>query len=175
MGYQDVLKGAKNIVSAKVFVSSTIKDLSGYRESIKKALLIAGCHPILMEDFASQPEKPIRVCLEEVARADLFIGIYAWRYGFIPTGERFSITNLEFLKAQELGKPSFIFMIDEDYPWPNKYRDKGSNGRLLREFKTQVELKIVRSTFTTPQDLQVKVLSSLVQHLFRQMKFCYFS
>jgi hypothetical protein len=56
----------------KVFISSTYEDLKEYRKEIwdklSSEIEISG-----MEKFGARPEKPLDVCLEEVARCELFI------------------------------------------------------------------------------------------------------
>jgi len=125
------------------------------------ALLNAGYHPIDMANFMARPEGATSACLKEVAESDLFVGIYAWRYGFIPPDSEVSITEQEYLEAEKLGKPRFCFVVDENYDWPEEYREKGIGARLLRDFKARLDATLVRTTFTTPEDLAGKVIASL--------------
>ena len=148
-------------MSTSVFISSTSRDLLEHRAAVVKALLQAGYHPIDMADFMARPEGATAACLKEVAESDLFAGIYAWRYGYIPADSEVSITEQEFLEAQRLGKPRFCFMVDEAYDWPAEYKEGGLSARLLREFKARIDAELVRTTFTTPADLATKVLASL--------------
>src|SRR5262245_22942223 len=147
-----------------VFISSTSRDLLDYRAVVAKALLDAGYHPIDMANFMARSEGAATACLKEVAESDLFLGIYAWRYGYIPAGTEVSITEQEFIEAERLGKPCFIFMVDESHPWPEAFREAGLPGELLRDFKTRLDTKLVRTTFTSPDDLAKRVLASLQRH-----------
>jgi hypothetical protein len=148
-------------MSNTVFISSTALDLIDHRAAVAKALLNAGFHPIDMANFMSRPEGATSASLKEVAESDLFVGIYAWRYGFIPEDAEVSITEQEFIEAGRLNKPRFCFLVDEGYEWPEKSIEKGVGARLLREFKSRLESELVRTTFTTPDDLAGKVLASL--------------
>lgn len=148
-------------MSTTVFISSTSRDLLEHRAAVAKALLKAGFHPIDMADFMARPEGATSACLKEVAESDLFVGIYAWRYGYIPEGSEVSITEQEFIEAERLGKPCLCFMVDESYDWPEEFREGGIGGGLLRDFKARLDTKLVRTTFTTPADLAMKVLASL--------------
>jgi len=148
-------------MSITIFISSTSKDLLAYRATVATALLNAGFHPIDMANFMARPEGAISACLEEVADADLFVGIYAWRYGYIPEDAKVSITEQEFDEAGKLGKPRFCFLVDEEHEWPEEYKEKGIGAQLLREFKARIDITLVRATFTTPEDLAGKVLASL--------------
>jgi len=144
-----------------VFISSTSQDLLNHRAIVSKALLNAGFHPVDMANFMARPEGATSACLKEVASSDLFLGIYAWRYGFIPEDAEISITEQEFVEAEKLGKPCFCFLVDEQYDWPEVHREKGIGARLLRDFKARINAKLVRTTFTTPDDLATKVLASI--------------
>jgi hypothetical protein len=64
-------------VASRVFLSSTRLDFAAYRAAVARALREAGYEPIGMEDFGAQPVEPLRASLDEVARADLLVGLYA--------------------------------------------------------------------------------------------------
>jgi hypothetical protein len=157
-------------MSTTVFISSTSRDLLDHRAAVARALLNAGYHPIDMANFMARPEGATSACLKEVAEADLFVGIYAWRYGYIPAGSAVSITEQEFIEAERLGKPCFCFMVDESYPWPETSKEPGEAAQLLRDFKSRLDARLVRTTFTTPEDLAVKVLASLQRYEREQLK-----
>lgn len=148
-------------MSISVFISSTYKDLVQHRESVRKACLNAGYHPIGMEDFMAQPADPTTACLKEVEEADLFVGIYAWRYGNKPSASSISITEMEYDHAVKLGKPMFCFLVDEDYDWPDEFTEGGEGGRKLTQFKRKIDKNLTRTTFTSPEELTTKVLASL--------------
>lgn len=60
-----------------------------------------------IEFSGADPDESKQVCADEIRDCELFIGIYARRYGFIPEGDEKSITEQELNLAQELGKPCF--------------------------------------------------------------------
>ncbi len=146
-----------------VFISSTSADLKEHRAAVREALLNAGYHPVDMADFMARAEGATSACLNEVAESDLFVGIYAWRYGFIPQGAKVSITEQEFDEARRLEKPCFCFMVDETFDWPAQFKEDGKSGELLKKFKARLDSQLVRTTFTTPDSLAKKVLSSLAR------------
>lgn len=146
-----------------VFISSTSADLKEHRAAVRESLLNAGYHPIDMADFMARSADATTACLDEVAEADLFIGIYAWRYGFIPQGSKVSITEQEFDEARQLEKPCFCFMVEEGYDWPPTFKEEGKGAELLKKFKARLDATLVRTTFTTPDSLAKKVLSSLAR------------
>lgn len=65
-----------------------------------------------MEKYFATDERPLEMCLADVGQCDLYIGIFGWRYGYIPrTGnpDQRSITEREFREALRLGIPCLIF------------------------------------------------------------------
>lgn len=147
----------------KVFLSSTYIDLIEHRKAAHDALEQIGLHVIWMEAFGSRPEESTKACLKEVKESDLFVGIYAHRYGYIPDGKDISITEQEFIQAQESEKPIFGFVIDEDHLWHPKHIEHNKKTNLdafLAKVKTQpVEF------FTTPDNLAQKIASSIGRYL----------
>ncbi len=121
-------------------------------------------HVIAMEDYVATDQRPLDKCLDDVAACDLYIGIFAWRYGFIPTEnnpEQKSITELEYRKAIETGKPTLIFLLNENAQWPmpsaDMYTGKGNGGQSIRALREELSLQTTVSFFTTSEDLAAKV------------------
>lgn len=96
----------------KVFISSTYKDLIEYRDAAIRAVEGTSYHATKMEVFGARTEEPVTACLNEVESSDLFVGIYAHRYGFVPDGSEISITEMEYHHAKKLGRPIYCFVID---------------------------------------------------------------
>lgn len=101
-----------------IFISSTYKDLKDYREKVGSAIRRMGHNDIAMEYYVAENKRPVDKCLEDVAACDIYIGIFAWRYGYIPPKHKMSITELEYRKAIECNKQCFIFLLNEDASWP---------------------------------------------------------
>ena len=77
---------------SKIFVSSTFKDLKECREKVRLVLRRMEHEDVAMEYYVAEDRRPVDKCLEDVAACDLYIGIFAWRYGYIPPGYDISIT-----------------------------------------------------------------------------------
>jgi hypothetical protein len=92
------------MIMAHVYVSSTFKDLEECREKVRIVLKRMGHEDIAMEYYVAEDKRPLEKCLEDVASCDLYIGIFAWRYGYVPEGYDKSITELEYRKAVETKK-----------------------------------------------------------------------
>src|SRR5712691_4215186 len=88
----------------RVFVSSTWTDLQEERNAVEKALnQLRDTEFQGMEYFGSRPDKPKDASLEEVNRANIYVGIFAHRYGSIDTESGLSITELEYRQARRRG------------------------------------------------------------------------
>lgn len=88
----------------RVYVSSTFSDLEAYRAKVNEALRKAGYELVAMEDYPAFDERPLDKCLDDVASCDIYVGILAWRYGYIHAllGEFAHVANDRELLAIEL-------------------------------------------------------------------------
>jgi hypothetical protein len=76
---------------------------------------------VSMEDYTASDQRPLDKCLSDVADCDVYVGIFAHRYGFIPphdNPEGLSITELEFRHAVKLKKKCLLFLVDTNQAWP---------------------------------------------------------
>lgn len=154
----------------KAFLSSTFTDLKEYRCTATEALERLGQQVGRMEVFGAQPSEPTAASLSGVDDCDLFVGVYAHRYGFIPLGSDTSITEQEFAHARKCGKPIFCFLLDEDHPWPPRLIEAEPGRSKLLAFKQRINEVRVRETFTTPEDLAFKVAASVGHYLARPVE-----
>jgi hypothetical protein len=138
----------------KAFISSTYLDLVDYRRLASEAVERLGQQGVRMEVFGARPTEPTTACLSEIIDSDLFIGIYAHRYGFIPASSSLSITENEYDTATAEGKPIFCFLIAEDYPWRPSFIEEEPGRGKLKAFKSKVNSSLIVESFTTPEDLE---------------------
>ena len=92
-------------------ISSTSVDLPEHRQQAMDACLRQGIFPKAMEHLPARDADAISVSLKIVDEADIYIGIYAWRYGHVPAGHDITITEMECNRAVERGIPSLVFTI----------------------------------------------------------------
>jgi len=149
----------------KIFLSSTYDDLREHRARTAQAIERLGQHGVRMEVFGARPDDATGVSLDEIDASDAFLGIYAHRYGYVPAGSSISITEQEFDFAQERHKPTFCFLVDDEFPWSPKLIEPEPGQSKLKVFKQRISTTLVRDTFTTPEDLAYKVASSLGRFL----------
>jgi len=154
---------------ASIYISSTYTDLQSYRASSIAALRKAGHHIETMEDYvASGKYPPLKKCLDDVTHCDYYVGIFAWRYGYIPkenNASRKSITELEFRKAFETGKPQFIFLLEDTADWLEESKDtitgEGNAGDRIKTLRDELCRDKLTSFFKTPDELASLVVASV--------------
>ena len=154
----------KGAAELRVFVSSTFIDLEEYRKAVCDILRQAGAIDVAMEHIGARDERPKEECLRLVKESDAFIGIYAHRYGTIPTGELKSITQMEYEEAVAARKRCLIYIIDENIPWQPKYVDIGQGAELLASFKKRIRENHIVKSFTNKDQLSAAVVADLVHY-----------
>jgi Domain of unknown function (DUF4062) len=95
----------------------------------------------------------------------LYVGIFGMRYGSLPEGYDKSITHIEYEEAHRLGLPPLIYILNEDHPIPAKDVETGPGADKLRELKELLKKRHVVSWFTTPEDLQARILHDVPAQL----------
>ena len=115
--------------------------------------------------FGARPSEPTEACLAEIEDSELFVGLYAHRYGYVPEGSEISITELEFDHARSLRRPTFCFFVEEGYPWPQPMIEPPPGRDKLQRLKAKIEKLVVRDIFTTPDMLAARVAASVGRYL----------
>src|SRR5882757_4776636 len=99
----------------RIFVSSSFEDLREHRAAAIRVLRQLGHQVLAMEDMIAGSATPLAKVLDMVDRSEAYLGVFAWRYGYVPTsadqpnsppatnipavdGET-SITHYEYLRA----------------------------------------------------------------------------
>jgi hypothetical protein len=141
-----------------VFVSSTFTDMQAYRRKVRDALTQQEVIVRGMEQFGARPGSPVEECLKVIRSCRLYIGVFGMRYGSVPDGYDKSMTHLEYDEAQRLRLPSLIYLLDEDHSLPTKHVETGPGARKLRALKKLLKKSHTVSFFTTPEDLQTRIM-----------------
>lgn len=150
----------------KVFLSSTYRDLIKHRAAATAALERLAVPTGRMEIFGARAEEPLTACIEEIEKCDLFVGVYAHRYGFTPNDEDRSITEIEYDYAKAREKPIFCFIVDEGFRWAKSLKEEEpGKGRLQLFLTTKIRARHVVDTFRSPDDLGSKVGTAIGRHL----------
>jgi hypothetical protein len=141
---------------ASIYISSTYSDLKEYRDTVYRTLRQMRQDVIAMEDYVATDQRPLAKCLADVAACDIYVGIFAWRYGYSPTKENpegKSITELEFRHAAANKKTCLIFLLAEDYPWPPSLMEKGEASNRLQALRAELSTDYTVSFFGAKEDL----------------------
>ena len=158
---------------ARIYVSSTYKDLTDYREVVYRTLRQLQHDVIAMEDYVATDARPLDKCLQDVAGCDLYVGIFAFIYGYVPDDgnpEHKSITELEYRKAGEVGISRLVFIVKEGTAWPTNLLDaivSEDHGRRIDEFRSELKKEHTDSFFESPEELARKVSVAVQQELAR--------
>lgn len=150
--------------AVRVFVSSTYQDLVPYRQKVSDAIQRLQQVVVGMEWFGSDPDTPIETCIKKVKESSIFILLVGFRYGSISEKHNKSITQIEYETAIANNIPTLVYIIDDTQPVSLQYVDFENRDR-LNEFKKELKSNHVTSTFTTPDDLGLKVLADLQREL----------
>ena len=148
-----------------VFVSSTFVDLQSYRLKVQDALVQLETVVRGMEQFGSKPGSPVEECLRVVQSCRLYVGIFGMRYGSVPAGHDKSMTHIEYDEAQKLELPSLIYIINVNHPIPPKDVETGLGAEKLEALKDQLQKRHIVSFFTTPEDLQARIMHDVPTQL----------
>lgn len=173
----------------RIFVSSSFEDLMDHRAAAIRVLRQLGHEVLAMEDMIAGTAAPLAKVVEMVDRSEAYVGLFAWRYGYVPTrtakqhppvpthnplvegavvGET-SITHYEYLRALQRKLPVMAFLLDEHYPWPPQLIDGFDTSRVqapanadkIRALRRQLQQERVVSWFTTPSDLEARVSAAV--------------
>ena len=144
-----------------VMVSSTVLDLPDHRKAVLEACLSQDCTPKMMEFLPAVDSDAIAASLEMVALADIYIGVFAYRYGHIPDGYDKSITEMEYEQAVQRGIKRLVFFIDEDHSVKRNQVETGLGAEKLQALKDRIGNERVAAYFKSPEDLRAHVISSL--------------
>lgn len=153
----------------RVFLSSTFTDLAVYRETVRGAIRQLGAIDVSMEHFGARDERPVDECVRIVREeSDIFVGIYAHRYGHVPDGTDTSISELEYNAASASFLPRFIYILDNNHPWLPAHIDHGVHRERLLSFKAALQKRHICQTFAGHDQLATKVVADVGRHIAMQ-------
>ncbi|MFP4322396.1 MAG: DUF4062 domain-containing protein [Anaerolineales bacterium] len=156
-----------------VMISSTARDLPHYREEARDACMRLGMFPIMMEHLPAMDADAIVASLAMVDEAEVYLGIIARRYGYVPHGHDISITEMEYNQAVTRDIPRLIFIMDEAHAATTDDDGDPAKTAQLARFKARLQQEQVVNFFTDPADLRAKIISSLARYHLRQTSTLY--
>ncbi len=151
-----------------VMISSTSLDLPHHRQTVNEAIRRVGYYPLAMEHGSAEAgSNALSFSLRMVEQAHLFLGIIAFRYGYVPDDPvanpaGWSVTEHEYRRAIERGIPVLIFLMHEDHPdaLKNAEPSEPAQGK-LKALKAELKTKHICGFFHSVDQLQARVIQSL--------------
>lgn len=136
----------------QVFISSTFTDLKEERKAIIESLLNAKYIPAGMEMFSASNDEQFKYIKKIIDTCDYYVLIVGGRYGTVNPSTGKSFTEQEYDYAIKKGIPVLAFLHSNPNDLPDDkreddrrelleaFREKVSNGRLCKMWKTSEEL-----------------------------------
>src|SRR6266498_3118397 len=149
-----------------VVISSTARDLPEHRKEVMDACLRQSMFPVMMEHLPASDAEAISASLKMVDEADIYVGVFAFRYGYIPkenNPKQISVTEMEYNRAVERKIPRLIFVMDKSHPITADDMDL-ENAAKLKSFKDRVQTDNIVNFFKSPDGLRGDVINSLSKH-----------
>jgi hypothetical protein len=136
-----------------------------------------GHHVVGMEEYVAEGTRPTDRCIEDARTADLYIGMFGWRYGYVPTkpslagitlpakttAGKTSVTEFE-LRAAMAKKP-LVFLLDQAANWPAQLIDaitgENEGGARIKRVREDLSRNFLAGFFSTPEDLARQVAAAV--------------
>jgi len=145
-----------------VFISSTARELALHRDQVRMACERAGFRLMeMIENPTALDKDAVDASLRMVEEADVYLGVFGYRYGTIPTGFDRSITEMEYDHAAKLDKPCLVFFIDADHPVRVIDIETGEGAAKLKALKERIGQQRIVAFFKSDGDLRAQVFEAL--------------
>ena len=142
-------------------ISSTARDLPAHRKEVMDACLRQGMFPMMMEHLPASDSEAISASIKMVDEAEIYVGVFAHRYGYVPKGHDISVTEMEYNRAVERKIPRLIFVMDKAHPITIDDVEQGEGAIKLAAFTDRVKTENIVNFFKSPADLRADVINSL--------------
>src|SRR5579883_575398 len=162
----------------RIFLSSTSVDLHDWRSRLDGLLPYLGQFSVVMDRFSLRPLGSIDatdLSLDELSGCQVYILLLGWRYGYVPDGQKLSVTHQEYQAARKNGMTCYAFLAHPDTApteapngtpvlFPASVRDPEHHEQLLA-FRAEVERDGIVGYFTTADDLANKAVGAIHRYL----------
>ena len=144
------------ITQPKIFISSTVMDLTNERTAAYNAVNKVGGFPVMSEKtIEAQSTDSLIACLGKVMESDIYVLILGGRYGWQPEGKE-SITELEYRTAKDCNIP--ILVINTTY----------EKEKLQKKFESRVEHFFFRKTISNAFELEIELEKALKTEIYKK-------
>jgi tetratricopeptide (TPR) repeat protein len=146
-------------------ISSTARDLPEHREEVMQACMRLGMfYPDMMEHLTATDANALEVSLRMVNKADLYLGVFAFRYGYVPEDQTISVTEAEYNRAVEREIPRLIFLMGDEHPVKPRDVETGEGAEKLKKLRERLMKDRVVGFFDSADDLRAQVIQALVEY-----------
>jgi len=161
---EGVIKPTISKITPSVFLSSTYLDLVEHRkvsieQIIRRKMIFIG-----MEHFGADPNNhpPANKIVEEVNKADIYIGIFGVRYGSIDPATGISMTELEYQQAKSSNMRMLLYLIKDtaNVKVSDLEKDPIKEDK-LEKLKTEIKATKTVYLFETAEDLARQLYEDL--------------
>lgn len=156
------------LTDVHVFLSSTFTDLRDLRREIANRLReVFGARFMIMETSGSDEAPPEISSVRRVRECDVFVAVYARRYGTVDSTTGKSITELELDEAERALSAGnligiLLYVLEDDAPWPARWCDTGSvAAEKLSHLKERARQHTV-TKFRNPEDMPFFVMRDVL-------------
>ena len=152
---------ALNSSFKSVFLSSTFEDMKEYRKAIIDRIIKRRMVPICMENWGANANKVTSVITDEVKKADIYLGIFGTRYGYVDENTNMSMTEIEYREALASNKPILVYIAK------NAKDDitTGDNSQKMLELLTEIEKELIVYYFNSIDQLGEQVFADLERYI----------
>jgi tetratricopeptide (TPR) repeat protein len=144
-----------------IMISSTARDLPEHRKAVEEACMRQSFFPVMMEHLPASDDDAIAASMRMVDEAEIYLGVLAHRYGYVPKGHDISVTEMEYNRAGERGIQRLMFVIHEDHLVRAGDVETGAGAEKLKAFKQRVETDKVVRFFKSVDGLRGDVIDTL--------------
>src|SRR4051794_11214933 len=146
----------------RVFLSSTAKDLTLFRDAVHHAIQkLEGYHCIRMEDFTSQESNPSEYLQLLIPNCDLFIGLLGLCYGSRPPGAEKSYTETEYDTAQKHKIPRLMFKTKAEFSVSGSILHADGGWDEQQSFRRRINKELIVSEFSSPSELAIEIITAI--------------
>ena len=148
------------MTALRIFVSSVQSEFSQERAALRDyirgdVLMRQFFDVFLFEDVPASDQRPDRLYLDEVARSDLYVGLFGNDYGTADQ-DGVSPTEREFDHATQMNVYRLVFL---------KGTDEGLRDPEMQALIGKAEAGLIRKRFNTPAELTAGLYAALVEYL----------
>jgi tetratricopeptide (TPR) repeat protein len=139
-------------------------DLPEHLKGVEDACLRQGMLPVMTEDLLPSAADAISTSLALVDEAEIYLGLFAYRYGYVPqkgNPRKISLTEMEYDRAVERNMKRIIFLMDKAHPITIDDVELGEGAEKLKALKERVQAENVVNFFKSPSDLHAQLITAL--------------